>query len=103
MVELTLAAAMQLRTMLRAVGVVGLPGVRIRPGLAGEDSPVGAPAGPRPADRVEIVIEDRAEAGDRVGESRGIRLYLDPVVASVVGDAVLDLDGTDFVLRRSAS
>lgn len=96
MIELTLAAAMHLRSMLRAQGVVGAPGVRLR-------AHAGGPAGPPGDPRLEILIEDRPEAGDAVTESRGIRFYLDPAVASLVGRGVLDLVGGDFVVRAEGS
>lgn len=88
MIEITYAAAMQLRAMLRSAGVVGVPAVRVR----------GADRHARGA-LFEIVIEDRAEAGDRVGEGRGIRFYLDDPTSSALGGSVLDVDGNEFVFR----
>lgn len=88
MVDVTLAAAVQLRSMVRAAGVAGLPGVRIR--IGPHD---------RPADDFELLIEDRAVPGDEINEARGIRFYVDTPTGEAIGRVTVDLEGTDFVLR----
>jgi Fe-S cluster assembly iron-binding protein IscA len=82
LIEITLAAASQLRGLVRTAGVVGLPGVRLllRGGAA------------------ELVIEDRRGADDVVNEARGIRFYLDAGAVSELSGRTLDLEGTSFVL-----
>lgn len=88
MIEATVAAAMQLRVLVRSEGVTSAPGVRIRPGPPS-----------RGPDAVELVTEDRREPGDEVYESRGIRFYLGREVSERLGRAILHLDGDEFVLR----
>lgn len=89
MIEATVAAAMQLRVLVRAEGVTGVPGVRILQGPPG-----------RGPNAYELVVEDHREAGDEVYESRGIRFYVEREVASRVGPVRVDLEGQDFVIRR---
>lgn len=70
------------------MGVVGVPGVRVRT------------AEGRGAGVFQLVVEDRPEPGDEVRESRGIRFFLDAQTASALAGAVLDLEGLDLVFRR---
>lgn len=88
MIDATLAAATQLRVRVRAAGVEGVPGVRVRS------------AATRGAEHFELVVEDRRLLGDEVYESRGLRFYFDPETASKLKDATLDLAGQDFVFKR---
>lgn len=88
MIEATVAAAMQLRVLVRSEGVTGSPGVRI---LAGPPS--------RGTDTFELVTEDQREPGDEVYESRGIRFYVGREVAQRLEGMEIHLDGDDFVLR----
>lgn len=81
---------MRLRVRLRAEGVTGPPGIRIRPGHGGG------------AGMFELVVEDRAEPSDTVHTSRGIRFYVDPVTSTRLERSTLDVDGDDFVLRAQA-
>lgn len=88
MIETTVAAAMQLRVLVRSEGVTGTPGVRILP----------APPSRGP-DVFELVTEDQRQSGDEVYESRGIRFYVGPEVARRLDRLEIHLDGDDFVLR----
>lgn len=90
MVDVSLAASMRLRGLVRAAGVIGMPAIRVRSGAA-----QGRP------DDVEMVIEDRGMPGDEINESRGLRFYMDDRTVSSLGDVVLDLEGDDFVVRAN--
>jgi Fe-S cluster assembly iron-binding protein IscA len=85
-VDVTLAASMQLRALVRSAGVAGMPGVRVR----ARDGVVD----------FDISIEDRMQPGDEISESRGIRFYIDDGTASTLGEVMLDLEGEQFVLRQ---
>lgn len=89
MIEATVAAAMQLRVLVRAEGITGVPGVRIAQGPPG-----------RGPNAYELVAEDQRESGDEVYESRGIRFFVGREVASRIGRVRLELEGQDFVIRR---
>lgn len=82
MIDITIDAALQLRAMLRAAGVVGMPAVRIK----------------AEAESCDILFEDRGMPGDEINESRGIRFYVDDATAASMGDVTLDLEGREFVV-----
>ncbi|HVL80240.1 MAG TPA: hypothetical protein VM840_01445 [Actinomycetota bacterium] len=87
--EATLAAATQLRVLVRSSGVEGVPGVRVRRAQA------------RGPDDLELVVEDRREPGDEVLESRGIRFYMDAATAAELRNTTLDLSGRAFVFTEA--
>ncbi|HVE92524.1 MAG TPA: hypothetical protein VNE62_09545 [Actinomycetota bacterium] len=88
MIEVTVAAATQIRLMARAAGVEGVPGVRIMRAVG------------RGSDSFELIVEDRRQDNDVVVESRGIRFYLDADAAALVQQARLVLEDREFVLRQ---
>jgi len=88
MIEVTVGAATQIRTMARAAGVEGIPGVRV----------LRAPG--RGADSYELIVEDRRQDGDVVCESRGIRFYADADSAAAIRLTRLILEDGQFVLRQ---
>jgi Fe-S cluster assembly iron-binding protein IscA len=90
-IEATLAAATQLRVLVRSAGVQGVPCVRIRKATA------------RGSDDFELVVEDRRGQGDEVYESRGIRFYMDTDTVHQLRKVMLDLQGREFVLTQQSS
>lgn len=93
MLTVTPIAAEAVRELVAAAPVEDTGGIRIS---VGEETPVGT--------ALQVAIVDSPEAADEAVEEEGARVFLEPAVAEILGDRVLDVEMAGgeptFALRR---